>query len=66
MLWKGLLRSTTKFFYNYWGWSAKNGEKRTSNVHSKPRTVLKHTLSGEIIIIFDLGVNFKQNCRNGL
>lgn len=42
MLWKGLLRSTTKIFYNYWGWSAKNGEKRTSNVHSKPRTVLKH------------------------
>ena len=42
MLWKGLLRSTTKIFYNYWGWSAKNGEKRTSNVHSEPRTVLKH------------------------
>ena len=45
MLWKGLLQSTTKIFYNYWGWSAKNGEKRTSNVHSKTRTVLKHKLS---------------------
>ena len=39
---EGSATKHNQIFYNYWGWSAKNGEKRTSNVHSKPRTVLKH------------------------